>query len=208
MTLHVSPRCLAVGLALTLAGCNSSAGQKPLDLPSPPEPSGLKHSNARADGAPAAPRELHVDELPEDSDSPSTEQAPSVTPGATGAASPGVPPSTAAAPGELVVQRLVVASRVESREPTPLERGKASEPVVAFLEMKNLAEDEAGVLVTFEHESGKKVGFIELGVPGNSPRYRTWGRTHNIRDAGKWTAIVSSRNGKELAREDFEVISP
>lgn len=103
------------------------------------------------------------------------------------------------------VRRLVIASDVDDREPVGLEQGSVDQPVVAFVEMRNLGAEDSKIVVTFEHESGKKVGFIELGIPKESSRYRTWGRTHNIRDAGKWTAIVATEDGHELARESFSV---
>lgn len=105
------------------------------------------------------------------------------------------------------VKRLVIASQVEDREPKPLLNGRAREPVTAFVELANESKEDAEIIVTFEHESGQKVGFIELAIPPESPRYRTWGRTRNIQKPGKWTAIVSSKSGKELAREDFDVLA-
>jgi len=103
------------------------------------------------------------------------------------------------------VKRLVIARGVEDREPLPLTEGVAGESVTAFVELKHLAETDSEVLITFEHESGKKVGFIQLPVPKESPRYRTWGRTQNIQDAGEWTAVVTTRAGEELSRAQFTV---
>ncbi len=103
------------------------------------------------------------------------------------------------------VQRLVVARDVKDREPVDAGGMTVSEPVVAFLEMKHLGSDEAALVVTFEHEGGKKVGFIELSVPGESPRFRTWGRTRNIKDSGSWVAVVTTKDGVELARQEFTV---
>lgn len=105
------------------------------------------------------------------------------------------------------VRRFVIASAVDGREPVKLAQGTVDQPVVAFVEMRNLRAEDSKIVVTFEHESGKKVGFIQLAIPKESPRYRTWGRTHNIRDAGKWTAIVATEGGQELARESFSVSS-
>ena len=112
---------------------------------------------------------------------------------------------SAAEDGQPFVKRLVIASAVQEREPVELEEGKVSEPILAFLELKNIGESESGVVVTFEHESGKKVGFVELSVPAESNRYRTWARTRNIQESGTWTAIVQSKTGEELARKSFTV---
>lgn len=107
--------------------------------------------------------------------------------------------------GEPFVKRLVIASAVEEREPVELETAQVNTPVLAFVELKHLGAEEAGIVVTFEHESGKKVGHVKLNVPGESNRYRTWARTRNIRDAGEWTAVVHSASGEELARKSFTV---
>lgn len=107
--------------------------------------------------------------------------------------------------GEPFVKRLVIASAVEKREPIELEDAKINTPVLAFVELKHLGNEEAGIVVTFEHESGKKVGHVKLNVPGESNRYRTWARTRNIKDPGEWTAVVHSASGEELARKSFTV---
>lgn len=104
-----------------------------------------------------------------------------------------------------VVKRLVIASEIKEREPVELTDAKVAEPVVAFVEFKNAEDIETGVIVTFEHEGGHKVGFVELNIPGNSPRYRTWARTRNIKKSGEWTAVVKSKSGEELARKTFQV---
>lgn len=112
---------------------------------------------------------------------------------------------SAAEDGHPFVNRLVIASAVNEREPVELSEGKVKEPILAFVELKNISANESGVVVTFEHESGKQVGFVNLSVPAESTRYRTWARTHNIQDAGTWTAIVRSKTGEELARKSFTV---
>jgi hypothetical protein len=103
------------------------------------------------------------------------------------------------------VKRLVIASEVKQREPVEIDEAKIEDPVFAFVELAYDGENEAGVVVTFEHDSGKKVGFVELAIPGPSPRYRTWARTRNISEPGTWTAVVKSRDGEELARKSFTV---
>ncbi len=103
------------------------------------------------------------------------------------------------------LKRLVMARDVKEREPVALGAGSTQEPVVAFLEFQNSGASDLDVMVTFEHESGTRVGFIELRIPAEKPRYRTWGRTRNIKQAGTWTAIVTSDSGQELARQTFTV---
>lgn len=115
-------------------------------------------------------------------------------------------PESQAAADSLKVRRLVVTTGISGREPVEVSSFSASaEPVFAFVELANFAEDEQGILVTFEHETGKRVGFIELTVPGNKRRWRTWGRTARITAAGDWTAVVSDQSGRELSRQSFSV---
>lgn len=112
------------------------------------------------------------------------------------------------APG-LLVKRLVITSKVADREPVP---GGApavgSGPVVAFLELVNPSDQPRSVVVTFERAtSTARVGHVRLDVPANSPRWRTWGLTHNIDAAGTWEAVISTADGTELARQSFDVTS-
>lgn len=107
------------------------------------------------------------------------------------------------------VKRLVLASRVEQREPVALSGDvPLGEPLVAFLEVTHRGEEPLDLVVTFEHASGQKVGFVELRVPEKSPRFRTWARTQNIRQSGEWQAVVRQKDGAELARQSFTVGSP
>lgn len=115
------------------------------------------------------------------------------------------PSKTDTAEGTPLVKRLIIASDVKEREPIELTDAKIEEPVVAFIELKNSAEQDSDVVVTFEHAGGTKVGFVELKIPAKSPRYRTWARTRNIKTPGEWSAVVTSKSGEELARTTFQV---
>lgn len=117
----------------------------------------------------------------------------------------GSPASPAATRAQPKVKRLVLAADVEDREPIALEKPQVKEPVVAFLELANETEHATEVRVTFIHESGLKVGMIDLTVPAKSPRYRTWGRTRNISRPGTWSVVVHSADGRELERQRFDV---
>jgi hypothetical protein len=110
---------------------------------------------------------------------------------------------------ELSVSRLVVTSAIEKREPvTTASFTAGSESVYAFIELGNTGKEERDIVVTFEHESGRKVGFVELKVPAKQTRWRTWGRTGQIKTPGKWTAVIRVKDGAELSRESFEVSEP
>ncbi len=106
----------------------------------------------------------------------------------------------------LRIKRLVVTQAVEDREPVEVtDVVDAETPIIAFLEVASGAVEEQQVVVTFEHEEGHSVGLVNLSVPGNKPRWRTWGRTYNIKQDGRWTAVVRDSRGEELGRTKFTV---
>lgn len=102
------------------------------------------------------------------------------------------------------VRRLIVARGIEDREPL----GAASrfesnnDRLYAFVEAVN--EGDAGQLVVvFENEEGDEVGNINLEIPANVPRWRTWAWSQRVREPGRWTAVIRTSDGTELARERF-----
>lgn len=105
----------------------------------------------------------------------------------------------------LAVRRLVVSRSIERREPVLADRLTVSdEPLYAFVELENDSDQADGVVITFEHE-GKSVGHVKLEVPAKNKRWRTWGKTKQVRQAGDWVVVVKSADGKELARKSFRV---
>jgi hypothetical protein len=112
-----------------------------------------------------------------------------------------------AAGGSVRMKRLVVTTQVEQREPAPTTELTAGQgPIVAFVELGNESTEDQYVIVTFEHEDGiDAVGHIKLKVPARQPRWRTWGRTRMISDAGEWVAVVRTEDGRELGRQPFAV---
>jgi hypothetical protein len=105
------------------------------------------------------------------------------------------------------LRRLVVTTGVEKREPVKVDALLAGEsPIYAFMELANESQEDQYVVVTFEREDDLEVvGHIKLKVPAEQPRWRTWGRTRMIQDAGPWVAVVRTPEGRELAREPFDV---
>ncbi len=107
----------------------------------------------------------------------------------------------------LKLKRVVVTHKIENHEPTPgddFTLGNA--PVYAFVELDNSSGAARTIRVMFENEDTKAtVGHVKLTVPANQPRFRTWGNTRLIRDAGHWVAVVSTADGVELGRAPFEV---
>jgi hypothetical protein len=73
------------------------------------------------------------------------------------------------------------------------------------MELRNPSTEGQQVVVTFEHATGTKVGHVELKVPAEVPRWRTWAKTARVNKSGDWDAVVSSPEGVELARTPFVV---
>lgn len=105
----------------------------------------------------------------------------------------------------LKIKRLVVTQAVEDREPVAADVVDAETPVIAFVEVASGSTEDQQVVVTFEHETGDRVGLVNLSVPGNKPRWRTWGRTYNVNRDGRWIAVVRDSRGEELGRTEFTV---
>lgn len=105
----------------------------------------------------------------------------------------------------LKIKRLVVTQAVEDREPVAADVVDAETPVIAFVEVASGSTEDQHVVVTFEHETGDRVGLVNLSVPGNKPRWRTWGRTYNVNRDGRWIAVVRDAHGEELGRTEFTV---
>jgi len=103
------------------------------------------------------------------------------------------------------VRRLVITHGIENREPLAATELRAGgEPIYAFVELASGDGDASKVVVTFERGE-RSVGHVQLSVPGNSRRWRTWGRTRQIREPGEWHAVVETETGEELARQSFQV---
>lgn len=109
----------------------------------------------------------------------------------------------------LEVKRLVVTRGVAHREPLDTNHITAGAgPVFAFVELENTTDADKVVTVDFQHGTDAPVGHIKLKVPAHSSRWRTWGRTRMVDQAGQWTAIVSAGDGTELAHTGFDVQAP
>jgi hypothetical protein len=117
-------------------------------------------------------------------------------------------PARDALPAKMQVKRLVVARGVRGREPVdPSSRFTLGpSPLVAFVEVGNRGDAPGEIVIAFE-KGATRAGNIELAVPGHQPRWRTWGRTHGIKEPGRWDVVVRERGGRELARLPFEVSS-
>lgn len=141
--------------------------------------------------------------------SASTPVAPSVAAAPVVKTDPVKVTASAAKPASLQVKRFVVTSGVENREPLAVgETLKLGEPVFAFAELASGEGNARSVEIVFEHEAGEKAGFVNLDVPADKSRWRTWGQSRNVKRAGQWTAVLLGDEREELARVQFSVAAP
>lgn len=198
---RVSFGVAAVALsAMVYGGCQQSTSERPSTQAEP-----ASETPAQRGAVQAVEKPKVVPAMGETQPQPAPEVAKSpapVEPAKDAVEKAPAPPELA---GTLTVKRLSVTSEVKDREPVATESLSVGGGILAFVEMANAADVDQTIVVTFEGADQKKVGFVELKVPAKQPRWRTWGQTKNIRSAGEWTAIVSTKDGTELSRTTFAV---
>jgi hypothetical protein len=109
----------------------------------------------------------------------------------------------------LTIQRLVTAPGVERREPVAASAvfGDHDEKVYAFVEVSNESDEDKTLLVHFIGPDGQVSGGIELRIPAEAPRWRTWAYTRNATKTGLWRVELRSEDGTLLGALPFEVES-
>lgn len=109
----------------------------------------------------------------------------------------------------LTIQRLVTAPKVERREPVAASAvfGHHDEKVYAFVEVSNESDEDKTLLVHFIGPDGQVSGGIELRIPAEAPRWRTWAYTRNAKKTGLWRVELRSEDGTLLGALPFEVES-
>lgn len=109
----------------------------------------------------------------------------------------------------LTIQRLVTAPGVERREPVAASAvfGHHDEKVYAFVEVSNESDEDKTLLVHFIGPDGQVSGGIELRIPAEAPRWRTWAYTRNATKTGLWRVELRSEDGTLLGALPFEVES-
>lgn len=108
---------------------------------------------------------------------------------------------------DLSIKRFIVAAGVENREPVGASDSfiAGDARVYAFVEMANRSASDGEVVIAFERGS-TRAGMVELEIPAKCGRWRTWGYTRGLRQAGSWDVVVRDEaSGKELARKTIEV---
>jgi hypothetical protein len=109
--------------------------------------------------------------------------------------------------GEPTIDRFVLATGVEEREPV----GETdtfttdTDKIWAFVQFDNELGAPASVRVHWEQVDGPAslYGFV-LEVP-TAKRYRTWSWTAIRRTPGQYRAVLRTLDGKELASRSFEI---
>lgn len=110
----------------------------------------------------------------------------------------------------LRVRRIEVATGIEAREPVGASErfARDEERLYVFLDLANAGE-AAQVEVSFEPETPSRdaviTGLVELEVPAEVRRHRTWAWSRNVHTPGAWSAVVRDLDGRELARTEFVV---
>lgn len=181
----------ALGLSAWVAACQTQA-----PAPLHPEPIVSAASPAASAGSQQPP-------------APQTAPAASVVlPASPASATAAVPASKPVASSQalLQVKRLVVARGVRGREPVGLASTfkLGSDPIYAFVEVQNTSSEDGAIVISFER-AGERTGNVNLAVPANQRRWRTWGWSKGVKEPGEWIAVVRSSGGRELARTAFEV---
>ena len=103
------------------------------------------------------------------------------------------------------VRRMMLSRAIEEREPVSpsTEFRASSDRLYAFFDLRNEGDEEASFLVTFEGPGGRSAGHIELRVPANAPRWRTWAYTRNATEPGEWVAQLHDVDGHLLGSRAF-----
>jgi hypothetical protein len=171
----------------------------PVSAPSP-SPEGPSAADGKDDGYPELEDAPKIEDAEEDR---ASARRPAKRRRAGSAAAP-----APAAHGEttLRAKRLVVARKVEGREPVGVARSfdaSHGDSVAAFVELSNDAREATKIVVRFDPPASPPFD-VPLDV-GASPRWRTWATTKRPLEAGTWSVRVLDEHGASIARTTFEV---
>ena len=106
----------------------------------------------------------------------------------------------------LDVRRVALARGVREREPVdPGVRFAAdAEPLYAHFELTNeRGTTERNPVVVFVGPDGRDHGLIGLEVPAGAARWRTWGFSRTVTQAGDWRVELRDEEGRVLAEREF-----
>lgn len=195
---------ILITVAALAVGCDTQASREPGPLkraasseptltstlasapkPADPKPPTSTENEKNDSSAPAEPKDV---------DAPATGDEPLYEP-------------TLQSNDGITIHRLITAPDVQGREPLAASPvfGHDQERIYAFLELSNESSETRTVTVFFIGPSGKVSGGIELEVPANVPRWRTWAYTRFADELGLWRVEVRSSAGVLLGALPFEV---
>lgn len=106
----------------------------------------------------------------------------------------------------LHAKRLIVARKIDGREPVGVSRafdGSEVGQVAAFVELANDAREATRIVMRFEPPSSPPFD-VPLEV-GAAPRWRTWATTKRPLEEGTWRVRVLDDSGALVAQTTFEV---
>lgn len=115
-------------------------------------------------------------------------------------------PSLRSAEG-VSVRRMMLSRTIEDREPVApsTEFHASSDRLYAFFDIRNENDEEATFLVTFDGPGGRSAGHVELSVPADVGRWRTWAYTRNATEPGEWVAQLHDVDGNLLGSQAFTI---
>jgi hypothetical protein len=114
-------------------------------------------------------------------------------------------PGTEAAAGDLFsVERFIITSGIEEREPIDqIETvSKETDRIYCFLEARNITEDTIVTIVWFHND--RQVGSFQLELKQGS-RWRTNAYKNLTEGPGDWKAEAHDANGQIVATASFKV---
>jgi hypothetical protein len=107
----------------------------------------------------------------------------------------------------ITIHRLVTATGVDKREPVAPSTffGPHDARIYAFVEASNESHEEEILTVHFIGSDGQVSGGIELRIPAEAPRWRTWAFTEHAKEPGLWRVEIRSSDGSLVGALPFEV---
>lgn len=107
----------------------------------------------------------------------------------------------------VTVRRMAVTRTIEGRE--PVDGGTtfvaSHDKLYAFVDIRNEGDELEIVHVTFERPDGRTTGHVELDIPANVGRWRTWAFTRHAQMPGDWVAVLATDDGVVIGRVPFSV---
>jgi hypothetical protein len=105
----------------------------------------------------------------------------------------------------LDARRVALARSVDAREPVDPSTSFVAEdaPLYAFFELGNRGGAERHPVVVFIGPDGQERGLVELEIPADAPRWRTWAYSRNVRIPGDWRVELRDEDGAVIAEQEF-----